>query len=119
MPLAYLPEAQWPPFTGEPFFGQWFWEYYQVRAVVSLGDLIAGVPDTVFWVDTEATLGWDSCAVARDIKSSEAFTLRQGCYAYYRALRRGKPVPSLGTLLASDGKIDLAARFQLRMGGDC
>ena len=113
MPLVGIPEAQWPPFTGEPFFGKWFWEHYRAGSIVFLGDLIAQTPDTVFWVlDTEAIFGWGSCAVARDIKSGEGYTLRRGCYVYYRALRMGKPVPRLGALLASAGRTDLASRFR-------
>src|SRR5215475_11179392 len=107
MPLVDIPEAQWPPFTGEPFFGQWFWEHHSGRSIVSLDGLIAETPGTVFWVHTAAILGWDSCAVARDIRSREGYTLLQGCYAYYRALQMRKPVPSLGSLLADDGKTDL------------
>ena len=112
MPLVGIPKAQWPPFTGEPFFGQWFWEQYRSGSIVSLDDLIARAPGTVFWVDTAAILGWDSCAVARDIRSREGYTLLQGCYVYYRALQMSKPVPPLGRLLADDGKTDLASQFQ-------
>jgi hypothetical protein len=113
MPLVGIPEAQWPPFTGERFFGQWFWEHQRGGSIVSLDDLIAGTPGTVFWVSTAAIVGWDSCAVARDIRSREGYTLLQGRYVYYRALQMGKPVPPLGGLLADDGKTDLASQFQL------
>lgn len=113
LPLAGIPEAQWPPFTDEPFFGKWFWEHYRTGCIAFLGGLISQIPDTVFWVDTEAILGWGSCVVARDIKSGEGYTLRRGRYVYYRALRMGKSVPRLRTLLASDGRTDLASQFRL------
>jgi hypothetical protein len=113
MPLVGVSEAQWPPFTDEPFFGQWFWEHYRAGSVVSLDSLIAGVPGTVFWAETEAVLGWDCCAVAHDVESQAGYTLRHGRYAYYQALRMGKPVPSLGVMLADDGKTDLAPLFRL------
>jgi hypothetical protein len=112
MPLAKAPAAYWPPFTGEPFFGRWFWKYYQSRHVVSLNELIAETPDTVFWADTKAIVGWDSCAVARDIRSSAGYTLRRGCYVYYQALQAGKPVPSLSRMLTVTDKTDLAPRFR-------
>jgi hypothetical protein len=112
MPLVGIPETQWPPFTGEHLFGRWFWEHYRAGNIVSVGDLIAAAPDTVFWADTKAILGSDCCAVARDIKSPDGHTLRRGRYVYYQALRAGKPVPPLGALLADTGKTDLAPRFQ-------
>jgi hypothetical protein len=112
MPLTGIPEAQWPPFTDERLFGQWFWERYRARNIVALGGLIAGTPDTVFWADTKATLGSDCCIVARDIRSTDGHTLSRGRYVYYQALRAGKPVPSLRVLLAGADKIDLAPRFR-------
>jgi hypothetical protein len=118
LPLAGVPEEQWPPFTDERVFGRWFWDHYRAGSIVSLGGLIAESPGTVFWVDTEAVLGWDSCVVTREISSLEGPALPRGCYVYYRALRAGKPVPSLDTLLAYTGKIDLAPRLQrFRDGG--
>ena len=112
MPLAGIPEKRWPPFAGEHFFGHWFWEHYWAGSVILLDGLIAGTPETVYWVDTKAVLGSDSCAVARDITSPAGPTLRHGCYVYYEALRAGKRVPPLTALLADTGKIDLAARFR-------
>lgn len=120
MPLAGTPEAQWPPFTGERLFGRWFWDHYRAGSVISLDNLIAGTPDTVFWADTKAILGSDCCAVARDISSPdpEGPALRRGRYVYFEALRADKPVPSLGALLADPGKIDLAPRFQRSVDSD-
>jgi hypothetical protein len=118
MPLVGIPEAQWPPFTGECLLGHWFWEHYRAGSIVSLGGLIAETPDTVFWADTEAILGWDCCAVAHDVSSREGFTLRRGRYVYYQALRAGKPVPSLSVLLSDICKTDLAPRFQRSEGCD-
>ena len=112
MPLVGIPETQWPPFAGERLFGCWSWEDYRAGRIVSLDDLIARTPDTVFWVDTKAVLGSDCCAVARDATSPDGHTLRRGSYVYYEALRAGKPVPPLRALLADASKIDLASRFQ-------
>src|SRR5215475_6310677 len=36
MPLADIPEPQWPPFTDECFLGHWFWEHYEAGDIVSL-----------------------------------------------------------------------------------
>ena len=119
MPLAGTPEAQWPPFTGEPLFGHWSWEHYQGGSIISLDGLIAETPDTVCWVDTKAILGSDCCAVARDISAPEGQVLQRGCYVYFEALRVGKIAPSLNALLADPGKIDLAPRFeQYRRNGN-
>lgn len=112
MPRAEDPEAQWPPFTDEPLFGQWFWEDYRAGDIVSVADLIAATPDTVFWVDTKAVLGSDCCAIVRDIESPEGHTLQGGRYVYHEALRAGKTVPSLRTLLTWDAKTDLTPRFR-------
>ena len=112
MPLAGASEAVWPPFTDERFFGHWFWKHHMTQGIWSLGDLIAGNPGTVFWVNTKVILASDCCAVARDIKGPEGPVLRRGRYVYHHTLRVGKPVPSLRTLLAATGKIDLASRFQ-------
>jgi hypothetical protein len=112
MPRAGISEAQWPPFTGERLFGHWSWEHYRAGSIVSLDSLIAGNPDTVFWTDTTATLGSNCCAVGRDIRSPKGPTLQRGGYVYYQVLRAGKPVPSLGMLLADTSKIDLAPRFR-------
>jgi hypothetical protein len=112
MPLAGTPEAEWPPFTDERFFGDWFWEHYRAGRVVLLDDLVAGTPGTVYWVDTRTILGSDSCAVARDIRNPKGRTLRRGRYVYYKALRAGKLVPPLAALLADSSKIDLAPRFR-------
>jgi hypothetical protein len=112
MPLAGIPEPDWPPFTSKRLFGHWFWEYYRVGSIVSLDNLIAETPDTVFWVNTQKNLGSDCCAVARDVEGPEGHTLRRGRYVYSEALRSGKPIPSLTELLANTGKTDLAARFQ-------
>jgi hypothetical protein len=111
MPLAGSPEWQWPPFTDESFFGDWFWKHYWSGDLVCLGGLVSGNPDTVFWVDTKATLGSDCCAVARDIRSSTGHTLLHGCYVYFQALRAGELVPSLKALLTDVGKVDLALRY--------
>jgi hypothetical protein len=113
MPLADAPEAQWPPFTDECLFGFWFWEHLQTASIVSVSDLIARNPNTVFWVDTEAILGSDCCAVAHDIESTNGPTLQRGRYVYSDALRADKPVPPLSVLLTDSGKTDMASQFQL------
>jgi hypothetical protein len=112
MPLAGAPASQWPPFAGEQLIGSWFWMHHRAGDVVSLAGLIAATADTVFWPGPEANLGWDCCAVARDIRSREGFTLRRGLYVYYRALRADKPTPPLDLLLSDPGKTDLAPRFR-------
>jgi hypothetical protein len=112
MPRTDVPEAQWPAFTSERFFGHWFWDHYWAGRIISLGDLIARRPDTVFWTDTKAILGSACCTVANDIASSEGYMLRRGIYACYKALRVGKAVPSLTALLADADKTDLAPRFR-------
>jgi hypothetical protein len=112
MPLAGSPEAQWPPFTRERLLGHWFWEQYWAGNVVSVGGLIASTSDTVFWVDTEAILGSDCCAVARDVRSAGEFALPKGRYVYHEVLTEGDLVPSLEALLADPAKADLASRFQ-------
>ena len=111
MPLAGTQEWLWPPFAGERLFGNWFWKHYWADEVICLDDLVAGTPGAVFWVDTKATLGSDCCVVARDIKTSTEHTLQHGCYVYFQALQERKPVPSLQTLLANAGKVDLSPRY--------
>jgi hypothetical protein len=111
MPLAGIPEAQWPPFTVERFFGHWFWEDHWTGSIVSVDDLIAETPDTVFWVGTRAILGSDCCVVAHDIRGAEGTTLRRGRYLYHEALREVGSVPSLAVLLADPDKVDLAPRL--------
>lgn len=113
MPRAGIPEEQWPPFAGEHLLGHWFWQNYRGGSIVSLCHLIAGTQDAVFWADTEAILGWSCCAVASDIRSREGYTLHRGCYVYYQALRAGKPVPPLDSLLTGTRKVDLAPRYRL------
>jgi hypothetical protein len=112
MPRAGNPEAEWPPFTEERLFDQWFWEYYRAGKMVSVDGLIAGTPNTVFWTNTKATLGSDCCAVACDIRSPEGYTLQRGRYMYFQALRTQNPVPSLRVLLGDTRKTDLAPRFR-------
>jgi hypothetical protein len=112
MPLADLPETQWPPFTGRHVLGRWFWECHQAGAIVSLDRLITQNPRAVYWVDTKQLLGWDCCVVARNIAVPDGFTLRRGRYVYYEALRAGKAVPALDALLADANKTDLAPQFR-------
>ena len=112
LPLASIPEAQWPPFSGEDLFDHWSWDHYQAGRIVSLAGLVAGTTDTVFWVDTEAILGSNCCVVARDVASPEGYTLPQGRFVYYQALLARKPVPSLSALLADAGRVDLAPRLR-------
>lgn len=111
MPLAGVPEDQWPPFVGQSFCRNWSWEQHRAGRIIALDRLIAETPDTVFWVDTKAVLGSDSCAVAGDIRSPEGDTLRRGRYLYYEILRAGKTIPSLETFLACQNRIDLSLRF--------
>jgi hypothetical protein len=112
MPLVGTPELQWPPFSGERFFGRWFWKDYQAGNIVQLDSLIAANPGIVFWLDTYRAVGSDCCVVASDIKTSEGRILRRGKYLGAAALRAGVTVPSLTNLLAEARKTDLAPRFQ-------
>jgi hypothetical protein len=112
MPLVGTPETRWPPFTNEPVFGRWFWQYYKAGKVINLGRLISETPCTVFWAATKGILGSDCCVVAHDIESPEGLTLPRGRYVYSEALQEGKTAPSLDTLLADDRKVDLSSRFQ-------
>jgi hypothetical protein len=113
MPLMDASESRWPPFTGKQLFGHWSWKEYRAERIVSLDDVIAETSEAVCWVDTKAILGSDCCVVTRDIRVSEGCVLQRGRYVYYQALREGKPVPSVRTLLTNPEKIDLAPRFQL------
>jgi hypothetical protein len=114
MPLAGTPHEAWPPFTTEDLPGSWFWEYSRKSRIVSLAGLIAATPGTVFWVDTEKSLGWDCCVVARDITDDAAagYVLPRGCYLYYEGLRPPAATPPVETLLARSGKTDLAPRLR-------
>jgi hypothetical protein len=113
MPLVGMPELQCPPFSGEGFFGRWFWKDHQAGNIVQLDGLIAANPGIVFWLDTCQTLGSDCCVVASDIKTPEGRILRRGKYLGAAALRAGVAVPSLANLLAEARKTDLASRFQV------
>ena len=113
MPLVGTPEERWPPFSGERFFGRWFWKDYQAGHIIQLGGLIAANPGIVFWVDTHKALGSACCVVACDIKTSEGHILCRGKYMGAAALRAGAVVPSLTGLLAEAGKTDLAPRSQV------
>lgn len=114
MPRADIPEALWPPFTGEPVLGNWFWKDFGVKRIVSLDQLIADRPDTVFWIDTEFSRSRGCCAVAHSVIAEDgSYTLGNGCYMYYQELRAGTPAPPLDALLAEAGRIDLALRFEV------
>jgi hypothetical protein len=112
MPLAGSPETCWPPIARQRSFGSWFWQYYHAGNLISLADLIAEYPGTIFWAETRATLSSDCCAVTHDISSPGGPVLRQGCYMHQDALRSGMPVPALETLLAGPGLTDLSPRFR-------
>lgn len=112
MPSADEPEERWPPFATERQFGHWFWEHYRDGNVVCVSGIVGENPGTVFWVDTQAILGSNCCAVGDDIVSPGGYTLRRGRYVYQDALLMNKPVPSLEVLLADTSKADLAPRFQ-------
>jgi hypothetical protein len=113
MPLVGTPEAQWPPFSVERFFGRWFWKDYRVGNIVQLDGLIAATPGIVFWLDTYQALGSDCCVVTCDLKTPEGRILRRGTYLGAAAVRAGAAVPSQTNLLAEVDKTDLASRFQV------
>lgn len=110
MPLVDSSETEWPPFTGKPLIGNWFWDCYRAGSIVSVEGLIAASPGAVFWAETETVFGSGCCVVARDLPSSDGYTLPSGRFVYYKVLRAGTPVPSLHALLAGH-KTDLATRF--------
>ena len=111
MPLAGSPEKEWPPFTGAPLFGPWFWDHYRAGRIVSLAGLIAATQRMVFWVPTEGALSVGCIAVMADV-SGKGAVLRQGAYIYFEDLRAGKPGVPLSELLAGSGKTNLAPRFR-------
>ena len=111
MPLAGIPEKQWPPFTGERFFGPWFWDHYRAGRIVSLASLIKGSQRMIFWVPTERASAAGCIAVRADV-SGKGGVLRQGAYVYFEDLRASKPGVPLSDLLAGSGKTDLAPRFR-------
>lgn len=111
MPVTDCPEAKWPPYADEPLFGRWFWDGYRAGRIIPLGGLIAKFPNTVYWVDVPAIPGSGCCAVARDVRSPAGFTLKRGCYVYYKALRSNMSLPSLTELLADTSRLDLAPGF--------
>jgi hypothetical protein len=111
LPLGGSPEGDWPPFTGEKWFGPWFWEHVRAGQLASLAPLVAGTSGAVLWADTADALGSNCCAVTRDLTAPEGFTLQRGLYVYYEALRSGAPVPSLEDLLAVASMTDLGDRF--------
>jgi hypothetical protein len=86
--------------AGEHLSGPWFREFHRAGDFIPGESLIAEVP------------GMDRCAVADDIKSPHEFTPQRGRYVCHRALRAGKPAPSLRVLLADAGQADLAPRFR-------
>jgi hypothetical protein len=114
MPRANIPETDWPPFTNDGNFGQWFWEHCWAGRIISVHSLIAGASSTVFWANTQAIFGSNCCLVAHDVSSADGYKLPQGAYVYYRVLQAGKTIPPLDVLLAVSGKTDLALRFRPR-----
>jgi hypothetical protein len=113
LPLVGIEKADWPPFTDERLFGHWFWDHYRAGSIVDLGEVIAATTDTVFWVDTYATLGSDCCVVTTDVETPEGHVLRRGRYVGAATLRAGMAVPTPAVLLADAGKTDLAPRFRV------
>jgi hypothetical protein len=110
LPRAEVPATRWPSFAGQNLFGAWFWDYYHAGDLVSLDRLIAAIPGTVFWADTEATLGSGCCVVARDVKG-DGFTLPRGRYVHHSVLGSAAPVPPLDALLTGARMADLSPRF--------
>jgi hypothetical protein len=112
MPRTGTPSAQWPPFTGQGFLTASFWKHQRAGRIVSLASLIARTERTVFWADTNKLLGSGCLAVTRDVASPGGITLPRGVYAYSRALKARRAVPSMETVLAEYAPVDLAARFR-------
>jgi hypothetical protein len=112
MPLEGTSEAHWAPYTSKRPFDCWSWEEWRAGRVISLDEVIAANPATVWWVDTNDALGSNCCVVARDVITPQGHVLCRGRYVYYGALQAGEPIPTLEDLLASAGRLDLSSRFQ-------
>jgi hypothetical protein len=112
MPRVGASNEQWPSFTGERLFAHWSWDRCKSGRMMSVEEVIAGTAETVWWVDTRAVIGSDTCVVSRDVVSPEGLTVPRGRYAYYQALGSPETIPPLGALLDGPGKVDLAPRFQ-------
>lgn len=110
MPLTGLTEEKWPLYAGEAL-GRWFWDSYRAGKLVYLGELIKGNRDTVFFVEAKSILGSGCCIVTRDVNSPGWPKLPRGRYVYHRALRAGRPVPSLKELLNNYSRTDLASWY--------
>lgn len=111
LPRAGAPEAEWPPFTDERLLGHWFWDHHRTGSIIDLGEVIAATPDTVFWVDTYASLGSDCCVVEGDVKTQDRHVLPRGTYVDSATLRAGIVVPTTAELLADADRTDLTPRF--------
>jgi hypothetical protein len=112
MPLADFPKEEWPAFTSELLLGNWFWDSYRSGSIISLSNLVASTPDTVFWVNTMTALGSGTCIVTEEISTPEGYRLPRGCYVYSQVLEAGITVPPLSELLADNSKIDLSPGFR-------
>ena len=111
MLLAYAARQDWPAFVGERLLGAWFWDGLRTGRIVEVGPSIAASSRAVWWVDTQATLGSDTCAVERPLSLPGGVTLPRGLFVYDKPLRSGRTVPSLESLLVSRDKTDLGPRF--------
>jgi hypothetical protein len=112
MPWAESPPAHWPFFVTERFFGEWFWDCFRRGEIISLDNVVAQTEKMVFWVDTDAELGWDSCAVMQDVDSGEGRVLPRGLYVYHQVLAEHVSLPDLDGLLDRVDKIDLSPKFR-------
>jgi hypothetical protein len=121
MPLASAVEEDWPPFAGKRWFGPWFWDHHRTGSIVPLARLVAATRREVFWLDSAPLVETSCCAVAHDIIGQEGYTLRRGCYLYYKMLQMGTSAPPLELVLSDPSKTDLAPRFQrfLRVEKTC
>lgn len=114
MPRAGVPEDYWPPFTGEPLFGAWFWDYRDTGRIVDLGPVIGGTVGTVFWSVQHEIIesATGVMAVRYPLAVPGDLVLPAGVYVYHRALSGGADIPELRDVLADRERIDLGPRFR-------
>jgi hypothetical protein len=113
MPRADSSETQWPPFTDERLFGNWFWHHLRARCIIDLGGVIAATPGTFFWADTYPVLGSDCCVVSGDVKTPDGHVLCHGTYLDSAALRAGVAAPTFAELPKGVDVTDLAPGFKV------
>ena len=106
MPRAGISRDLWPPFTGEPAIGRWFWDMVRDGRLVNLAPVVAGTSGAVFRVPLESPVPAGCVAVTRDVTTPSGEVLGEGLYVYHADLDAGVPLPG-----GLEGATDLAPRF--------